>query len=302
MTKKLVAKIIAVITIISAASSPVSAACNDAKSITVGGMTSIQEIVSNNCNGNSNCNVNDIDGLRQKINELINKTKENGTCGKVTTVVTTKVTTKTTAKTTAKTTTKATTKTTAKITTKTTTKTTAKTTAKTTTKITTKATTKTTVKTTAKPATQTTTKTTTKAPVTTTKPSANTSETEYVNEVLRLVNVERAKEGLSALTLNKTACEAANVRSKEIVNTFSHTRPNGSSCFTALNEAGVKYKTAGENIASGYNTPADVVKGWMNSQGHRENIMNGKFTEIGIGYYYNASTTYRSYWTQLFIG
>ncbi len=127
--------------------------------------------------------------------------------------------------------------------------------------------------------------------------SGNTSESGYAAEVVRLVNAERAKEGLSALKSDSTVQSAAQVRAQEIVSTFSHTRPNGSSCFTALEAAGVKYSGAGENIAYGQKSPEDVVNAWMNSPGHRANIMNKNFTTIGVGCYKSGNTYY---WSQFF--
>ncbi len=126
----------------------------------------------------------------------------------------------------------------------------------------------------------------------------DTSESAYAAEVVRLVNAERAKEGLSALKVDSAVQAAAQVRAKETVTSFSHTRPNGSSCFTALQEAGVSYTGAGENIAYGQKTPAEVVNAWMNSPGHRANIMNGSFTTIGVGCYKSGNTYY---WSQFFI-
>ena len=123
------------------------------------------------------------------------------------------------------------------------------------------------------------------------------SESRYISEVVRLVNAERAKEGLAALQMDSSLNSAAQVRAKEIVTSFSHTRPNGSNCFTALSEAGIKYNGSGENIAYGQKTPAEVVNAWMNSAGHRANIMSSKFTKIGVGCH-NSNGTY--YWSQFF--
>ena len=132
------------------------------------------------------------------------------------------------------------------------------------------------------------------------KPAEEPTETQsvsaYAKQVVRLVNQERAKVGLPALTLDTTASKAAQVRAKEIRTSFSHTRPNGSSCFTALKEAGVSYRTAGENIAAGQQTPEQVVAAWMNSEGHRKNILGSQYTAIGVGYLEGG------YWTQFFIG
>lgn len=119
--------------------------------------------------------------------------------------------------------------------------------------------------------------------------------------VLELVNAERAKVGKSPLSLNSALCDVAQLRADEIVKSFSHTRPNGTSCFTALNEAGISYRTCGENIAAGQSSPASVMDSWMNSDGHRANILNGDFSSIGIGYV-KASSGYGHYWVQMFLG
>lgn len=119
--------------------------------------------------------------------------------------------------------------------------------------------------------------------------------------VLELVNAERSKAGKSPLTLNNALCETAQLRADEIVKTFSHTRPDGTSCFTALKGAGISYRTCGENIAAGQDTPASVMDSWMNSEGHRANILNGDFSSIGIGYV-KAASGYGHYWVQMFIG
>ena len=121
----------------------------------------------------------------------------------------------------------------------------------------------------------------------------------YAAQVLNLVNEERAKAGLSPLTLNQNAAAAAQLRAQEIEKSFSHTRPDGSSFTTALTAYGVNYRGAGENIAYGQKTPEKVMEGWMNSAGHRANILNKNFTSIGVGHYRSASGV--DYWTQLFI-
>ena len=141
-------------------------------------------------------------------------------------------------------------------------------------------------------------------PTETTVPSAGQSaETPtiqtYEDQVVALVNVERAKAGLPALKMDKTLQAAALARAKETVRSFSHTRPNGSSCFTILGEYGIRYRFAGENIAYGQRSPEEVVTAWMNSEGHRANIMSPNFTTIGIGYYQAANGI--KYWSQLFI-
>lgn len=122
----------------------------------------------------------------------------------------------------------------------------------------------------------------------------------YIEQVVELVNNERAKEGLAPLSVDKNVQAAAQVRAVECEQSFSHTRPNGSSFSTALVEQGVSYRRAGENIAWGQRSPEEVVNAWMNSEGHRANIMNSNFTKIGVGYYQNANGV--KYWSQLFIG
>ena len=137
------------------------------------------------------------------------------------------------------------------------------------------------------------------APKPTTAPTTNnTGISSYATQVLELVNKERAKEGLSALTTNTTLTSAANLRAKETVQSFSHTRPNGTSFFSVLQEFSISYRTAGENIAYGQRSPQEVVTGWMNSPGHRANIMNASFGKIGIGVHKESNGTI--YWTQVF--
>ena len=123
-------------------------------------------------------------------------------------------------------------------------------------------------------------------------------EKTYIQQVISLVNEERAKAGLSPVTESSDVSAAAAVRAQEITGSFSHTRPNGSNYSTALDQSGVKYMGSGENIAYGQRTPQEVMNGWMNSQGHRANILNKNYTTIGVGYYQNANGV--GYWVQLF--
>ena len=125
---------------------------------------------------------------------------------------------------------------------------------------------------------------------------ANTEKDCYTlsYKVFEIVNQERIKAGVKPLKFNNDMYKAAMVRAKECDESFSHDRPNGTSCFTALKEAGVKYFSAGENIAMGYRTPADVMKGWMDSEGHRNNILNPDFTDFACGVYKSG------YWSQFF--
>ena len=120
----------------------------------------------------------------------------------------------------------------------------------------------------------------------------------YVNRIVELVNEERAKVGLSPVTLDKKVQAAAQVRAKEIVTSFSHTRPDGTSFSTALKEQNVSFRGSGENIAWGQKSPESVMNAWMNSSGHRANILNKNFKTIGVGYYRTANGT--NHWAQLF--
>lgn len=129
-------------------------------------------------------------------------------------------------------------------------------------------------------------------------PGGDHSQNSFEEQVVALVNEERAKAGLSPLTLDTRAASAAAVRSGEIQTSFSHTRPDGSSFSTALTQAGINYRSSGENIAYGQTTPEQVMNSWMNSSGHRANILNADFTSIGVGYTQSSSGT--PYWTQLF--
>lgn len=127
--------------------------------------------------------------------------------------------------------------------------------------------------------------------------STNTGISNYANQVLQLVNQERAKEGLKPLTSTPELQAAATKRAQETVQSFSHTRPNGTQWSTVLKEYNVPNMRSGENIAMGQRTPQEVVTAWMNSPGHRANIMNGSFGRLGVGVYESNG---RLYWAQLF--
>ena len=117
-------------------------------------------------------------------------------------------------------------------------------------------------------------------------------------QITKLVNAERAKEGLPAVELNADITAAANVRAREIKQQFAHTRPDGRSFSTALTDRGITYWGCGENIAYGQRSAEEVMTGWMNSSGHRANIMNRSFNNIGVGYYQDERGV--KYWVQLF--
>ncbi len=118
---------------------------------------------------------------------------------------------------------------------------------------------------------------------------------EYEYEVLVLLNKERLERDMHPLLGYSAIQKACNVRAKEIGSYFSHTRPSGQSCFTALEDQNILFHTAGENIAYGYRTPESVMEGWMNSKGHRANILYGGFTHVGVGFHSNG-------WVQMFTG
>ncbi len=130
----------------------------------------------------------------------------------------------------------------------------------------------------------------------------NETQIQYVNEVLKLVNEARAEAGVHAVELDPILRRAAQVRAKECVGAFSHTRPNGSSYKTAIEDAGINAGYTGENEATGNASAKHVMQGWMDSPGHRENILNENFTKIGIGLEKNVGNPYGGYaWAQLFI-
>lgn len=128
--------------------------------------------------------------------------------------------------------------------------------------------------------------------------AGDNSEVTFAEQVTALVNKERAKAGLGELTLDKTIEKAAFTRAKEITRSFSHTRPDGSNFSSVLKEHGITYRGSGENIAWGQKSPEEVMKAWMNSEGHRANILNPNFKKIGVGHYQNEKGT--NYWAQLF--
>ena len=130
--------------------------------------------------------------------------------------------------------------------------------------------------------------------------------TQLINQVLNLTNEERKKANLEPLKLNSKLASAADDHSDSMAKDdfFSHTGIDGSSVGDRVRDAGYNYRTVGENIAAGYSTASAVVSGWMNSPGHRANILNANYTEIGIGYEFlqedTGSINYNHYWTQVF--
>lgn len=127
------------------------------------------------------------------------------------------------------------------------------------------------------------------------------SITAYENEVVRLVNVQRTQRGLKALKQNLQLCNLARTKSQDMINSnyFSHISPTYGSPFNMMENAGINFSAAGENIAMGQTTPAMVMNAWMNSPGHRANILSPSYTQIGVGLAKNKNGIL--YWTQEFI-
>jgi uncharacterized protein YkwD len=125
-------------------------------------------------------------------------------------------------------------------------------------------------------------------------------------EVINLVNTERTTAGCAPLASNDQLTVAAQSHSEDMAlnNFFSHTSPNPSQATLDMRIASVGYNASlnAENIAAGNSTSTSVMNGWMSSGGHRDNILNCNYTDIGVGYYYEANDSrgYRHYWTQVF--
>lgn len=120
-------------------------------------------------------------------------------------------------------------------------------------------------------------------------------------QVIELVNQERAKNGLKPLKANWELSRVARFKSNDMRdrNYFSHDSPTYGSPFTMIKAFGISYRAAGENIAAGQTTAWEVMQSWLKSPGHRQNVLNAGFTEIGVGY--SSGGSYRTYWTQMFI-
>ena len=149
---------------------------------------------------------------------------------------------------------------------------------------------------------------TTRAPIVTTKEQTTEATTvsnisnngSFASQVLSLVNNARAKEGLKPLTLNSNLSSVAQKKAQDMQsnNYFSHTSPTYGSPFDMMRSAGIRYGTAGENIAKGQVSAQQVFTDWMNSPGHRANILNPNYTQMGLG----VTTNGQKLWSQMFIG
>jgi uncharacterized YkwD family protein/spore coat assembly protein SafA len=129
-------------------------------------------------------------------------------------------------------------------------------------------------------------------------PTNDSNVIAYEKEVVKLVNEIRVQNGLKELTYDWELSRVARYKSEDMRDNkyFSHTSPVYGTPFQMIKNFGISYRSAGENIAKGYRTPKEVVDGWMNSPGHRANILNASFTRIGVGYASDGR-----YWTQMFI-
>lgn len=123
-------------------------------------------------------------------------------------------------------------------------------------------------------------------------------ESPYIRQIVNLVNEERTKAGLMPLEKSDGISLAAAVRAEELTSSFSHTRPDGSAYRTVLEQNGITYRSCGENVAYGYSTPEAVMDAWMDSDGHRANILNDGYTNIGVGYFKDNRGL--GYWAQIF--
>lgn len=130
-------------------------------------------------------------------------------------------------------------------------------------------------------------------------PQLDPTVVSFEREVIRLVNEIRVQNGLKPLTEHWELSRVARYKSQDMVDNryFSHTSPTYGSPFQMIKAFGLSFRTAGENIAYGQRTPQTVVNAWMNSSGHRANILNASYTQIGVGY-----VAAGHYWTQMFIG
>lgn len=126
--------------------------------------------------------------------------------------------------------------------------------------------------------------------------SGSATASSYADQVVNLVNQERAKAGLKPLAIDKPLAAMALDKAKDMYQNryFDHTSPSYGSPFDMMKSYGIRYTYAGENIAMGQRNPQEVMNGWMNSPGHRQNILNPNYTKIGVAYYQN-------YWVQEFI-
>ena len=129
-----------------------------------------------------------------------------------------------------------------------------------------------------------------------------TTRDKAAEEIVRLVNIEREKAGLPSVKLSRELYRPAMIRAREIVKSFSHTRPNGQPFNTVFIAYGITYRTVGENLAAGQTSCEMVMQQWMDSPSHRANILNKNFKYLGVAYLYSGKGKYKHYWVQEFKG
>ena len=132
--------------------------------------------------------------------------------------------------------------------------------------------------------------------------TCNGGNTDFETALIGLINGKRADAGVAALSGNGSLTSAARAHSKDMAtsNTFSHTGSDGSDPFSRIRAAGYTFSAAAENIFAGngsYNSPSAAISSWMNSSGHRTNMLNSIYTQVGVGYWCNESSTYGGYFT-----
>lgn len=131
--------------------------------------------------------------------------------------------------------------------------------------------------------------------------AASSQVRDYAEIIVSTVNDIRASYGLPELSTTPLLIDLSTIRAEELATSFSHTRPNGEACSSLLKEEGISYSFMAENIAAGRSDPVATVDQWMQSEGHRANILGDTFTHIGIGYYYDASATYVHHWSMYLV-
>ena len=115
--------------------------------------------------------------------------------------------------------------------------------------------------------------------------------------MLNIINAERTKQGLPSLKWDNSLATGAKIRAKELLISFSHNRPDGRDPFTVIQGS---YSNAGENIAAGQKSNSEVMNSWMNSAGHRANILSSNYTKVGAAMVYDSESPFGYYWVQLF--
>lgn len=128
------------------------------------------------------------------------------------------------------------------------------------------------------------------------------AQSDFQAQLLQLLNAERQKIGAPPLRISSQLAQAAQRHADDMANNnfLSHEGSDGSTMESRIQETGYAFSAIAENVAGGQPTPESVIQTWLNSSGHRRNMLNPEYTEIGIGYATNSSSQYTHYWTQVF--